>query len=216
MKTDRPDHSNPSATSNFPEEFNVHNILPEFKKEGNDWFAFFNPKVKRVLDVTLVHTLIHERCVCSFYLVSRWLKLFLLFPIVSCAASGSRRMGNIWQQAATVRHKYMTQRRVRKLGWVLPSWFCSHDIYVLLNLFSLHLTHFSVFEDDSAGNLYIRSVCFSPDGKYLITGADDKQIRVRLFFSSLNLSLSFGSGIESNCIMILNLIKTNPKLTMDN
>jgi general transcriptional corepressor TUP1 len=28
------------------------------------------------------------------------------------------------------------------------------------------------------GDLYIRSVCFSPDGKYLATGAEDRQIRV--------------------------------------
>ena len=26
--------------------------------------------------------------------------------------------------------------------------------------------------------MYVRSVCFSPDGKYLATGAEDKQIRV--------------------------------------
>ncbi|KAF9585935.1 general transcription repressor [Lunasporangiospora selenospora] len=34
--------------------------------------------------------------------------------------------------------------------------------------------------DDSAGrdDLYIRSVCFSPDGKFLATGAEDKQIRI--------------------------------------
>ena len=36
---------------------------PELKKEGSDWFAIFNPKVKRVLDVSLVHTLMHERYV---------------------------------------------------------------------------------------------------------------------------------------------------------
>src|ERR1700722_1457691 len=41
---------------------------------------------------------------------------------------------------------------------------------------------FSVLVDEAAarqGDLYIRSVCFSPDGKYLATGAEDKQIRVR-------------------------------------
>ncbi|TVY47183.1 Transcriptional repressor [Lachnellula occidentalis] len=31
---------------------------------------------------------------------------------------------------------------------------------------------------DSVGDLYIRSVCFSPDGRYLATGAEDKLIRV--------------------------------------
>lgn len=31
---------------------------------------------------------------------------------------------------------------------------------------------------DKDGDLYIRSVCFSPDGQYLATGAEDKLIRV--------------------------------------
>lgn len=30
------------------------------------------------------------------------------------------------------------------------------------------------------GDLYIRSVCFSPDGRYLATGAEDKVIRVSI------------------------------------
>jgi len=36
-------------------------LPPGLKKEGGDWFAVFNPEVKRVLDVSLVHTLAHER-----------------------------------------------------------------------------------------------------------------------------------------------------------
>lgn len=41
---------------------------------------------------------------------------------------------------------------------------------------------YSVLQDANAGrdgDLYIRSVSFSPDGKFLATGAEDKQIRVR-------------------------------------
>lgn len=54
-----------SAGSNggFPDDLDPHNVPPELKKEGSDWFAVFNPNVKRVLDVSLVHTLMHERCV---------------------------------------------------------------------------------------------------------------------------------------------------------
>jgi len=51
----------------------INNIPPELKKEGSDWFAIFNPKVKRVLDVSLVHTLMHERLV--------WLCVFFVFSV---------------------------------------------------------------------------------------------------------------------------------------
>ena len=51
-------------------EFNNLNVLPEFKWGGNGWVAIFNPKVKRVLDVNLVHTLEHERGVCLYASIS--------------------------------------------------------------------------------------------------------------------------------------------------
>ncbi|KAG1083758.1 hypothetical protein G6F42_022082 [Rhizopus arrhizus] len=46
---------------------------------------------------------------------------------------------------------------------------------------TLNATRVAVLQDANAGrdgDLYIRSVSFSPDGKYLATGAEDKQIRI--------------------------------------
>ena len=42
----------------------------------------------------------------------------------------------------------------------------------------------SEFADNSnrEGDLYIRSVCFSPDGTLLATGAEDRQIKVCAIF----------------------------------
>lgn len=48
---------------------------------------------------------------------------------------------------------------------------------------------------DNPGDLYIRSVCFSPDGQYLATGAEDKLIRVWIYCrSSATLLTLIGLG----------------------
>ncbi|KAF9442429.1 WD40 repeat-like protein [Macrolepiota fuliginosa MF-IS2] len=117
----------------FPGGLDIHTIPPELKKEGTDWFAIFSPKVKRQLDVALVHTLIHESVVCCvrFSADGRYL------------ATGCNRTTQIYDV-----------RTGRKI---------------------------CVLVDEAAGkasNLYIRSVCFTPDGKFLATGADDKRIRI--------------------------------------
>lgn len=108
-------------------------LRPDQKREGLDWFAVFNPRIRRVLDVDLVHNLAHESVVCCvrFSLDGRYV------------ATGCNRSAQIFDVS--------TGNQVSKL------------------------------QDDSVdkdGDLYIRSVCFSPDGKYLATGAEDKQIRV--------------------------------------
>jgi glucose repression regulatory protein TUP1 len=58
-----PINNTQNSGAQFPDDLDPQNVPPELKKEGNDWFAVFNGKVKRVLDVSLVHTLMHERCV---------------------------------------------------------------------------------------------------------------------------------------------------------
>jgi len=50
----------------FLEDLDRSTLPPEFKKEGSDWSAIFNPKAKRMLDVSLVHTLAHEKLVALF------------------------------------------------------------------------------------------------------------------------------------------------------
>ena len=51
--------NNTSSGGQSPGDPDPHNVPPELKEE--DWSVVFNPKVKRVLDVALVHTLMHER-----------------------------------------------------------------------------------------------------------------------------------------------------------
>jgi len=129
----RPSSKPGSVPTSSSFDMDLDNIPPGYKKEGTDWFALFNPKVPRVLDVDLVHTLEHTSVVCCVKFSSDGRHL----------ATGCNRSAQIYDVTS------------------------GHKIAELL--------------DESVeknGDLYIRSVCFSPDGKLLATGAEDKQIRI--------------------------------------
>ncbi|KAL1742583.1 WD40-repeat-containing domain protein [Schizophyllum fasciatum] len=53
-----------SSGASFLDDLDSADIPPEFRKEGSDWYAIFNPNTKRVLDVSLMHSLMHETVVC--------------------------------------------------------------------------------------------------------------------------------------------------------
>lgn len=125
--------ANGSIPALFLDEIDPSTLPPDLKKEGSDWFAAFNPKTKRVLDVSLVHTLAHESVVCC----------------VRFSADG-KYLATGCNQTAQI---YDTKTGAKTC----------------------------VLVDETADNtndLYIRSVCFSPDGKLLATGAEDKTIRI--------------------------------------
>ena len=52
--------SNQSTPALHVDDIDWNAVPPEFKKEGSNWFTLSNPKTKRVLDVSLMHTLPHE------------------------------------------------------------------------------------------------------------------------------------------------------------
>jgi len=114
-------------------DLNPDEMRSDHKREGQDWYAIFNPQVRRLLDIELMSNLIHDSVVCCvrFSHDGRYV------------ATGCNRSAQIFD--------VVTGNQVTKL----------QDESV-----------------DKDGDLYIRSVCFSPDGNYLATGAEDKQIRV--------------------------------------
>ena len=133
-----------------------------------------------------------------------------VFP-VSSVVSDSRPMESISLQGATGRHRFTIPKLARRLGWLF---------YILWSLSLLTKKCSSVLVDDTAGkagDLYIRSVCFSPDGKYLATGAEDKQIRVRHLDSGVSwfpTDIRPRSGISQRSASATFLMVTNKKSTL--
>ena len=40
----------------------AEDVSPEYVTQGPGWYALFNPGLERSLDVSLVHSLAHDRC----------------------------------------------------------------------------------------------------------------------------------------------------------
>ena len=59
----------------------AEDVNPEFVTQGSGWYALFNPGLERSLDVSLVHSLEHDRCVC-FTASTVWKNNILFFHII--------------------------------------------------------------------------------------------------------------------------------------
>ncbi|KAI1502966.1 WD40-repeat-containing domain protein [Biscogniauxia marginata] len=116
------------------------NRLPSHaRKNRDDWSVIFNQAVPRVLDVDLVHTVVHETtvwCVCFSH-------------DGKYVATGSNRLAQI----------YDVKTGEEVCAFALQE---ENDVSVD-NYKRLYI-------------MYIRSVCFSPDSKYLAIGGDDKLV----------------------------------------
>ena len=63
----------------------AEDVNPEYMTQGSDWDALFNPSLERSLDVSLVHSLEHHRCV-SFTASTIWIIDILCRHIIQLRA----------------------------------------------------------------------------------------------------------------------------------
>ena len=109
--------SKPTTTiiRNNLSDLDPQQVPPEFKKEGRDWWAIFNPSVPRVLDISLSLTLEHERRVdpIAWYHSSG---LNLEPHKATFFVCDSLPMGSLLLQDAKVQHRFMMRRPVRERG----------------------------------------------------------------------------------------------------
>ncbi|KAG6902162.1 hypothetical protein C0995_003636 [Termitomyces sp. Mi166 len=178
--TEPPPHSGalvpvqPGSTG-FPDDLDIHTISPEFKKEGSDWFAIFNPGVKRVLDVSLVHTLMHESVVCCvrFSHDGKYL------------ATGCNRTAQIYDTKTGAKTCVLADETAGKSG----------DLYIRSVCFSPDGKYLATGAEDKQIRIWdiqkkrictvfdghqqeIYSLDFSSDGRLIVSGSGDKTARI--------------------------------------
>ncbi|THV04198.1 WD40 repeat-like protein [Dendrothele bispora CBS 962.96] len=176
-------HANPSGTlipintpaGGFPEDLDLNSMPSEFKKEGSDWFAMFNPKVKRSLEVNLVHTLMHESVVCCVRFSSDGKYL----------ATGCNRTAQIYDTKTGQKTCVLADENAGKAG----------DLYIRSVCFSPDGKYLATGAEDKQIRIWdiqkkrirnifdghqqeIYSLDFSQDGRLIVSGSGDKTARI--------------------------------------
>ncbi|KAH0556971.1 hypothetical protein GP486_005242, partial [Trichoglossum hirsutum] len=167
-----------------PQNPNVGNTLadldpdrlpPHQKKEGQDWFAVFNPRVQRVLDVDLVHTLPHDSVVCCVRFSHDG----------KYVATGCNRSAQIFDVQTGLRVSYLQDDSVDKDG----------DLYIRSVCFSPDGRYLATGAEDKVIRVWdiktraikhtftgheqdIYSLDFASNGRHIASGSGDRTVRV--------------------------------------
>ena len=74
----------------------AEDVNPEYMTQGPGWYALFNPGLERSLDVSLVYSLKHRRCV-SFTASAVWINdiLFLHNSVLRIAYASPRTVNTL-------------------------------------------------------------------------------------------------------------------------
>ncbi|KZP08187.1 WD40 repeat-like protein [Athelia psychrophila] len=145
------------------------------KKDGSDWFAIFNPKVKRVLDVSLMHTLTHESVVCCVHFSADGKYL----------ATGCNRIAQIYDTKTGAKVVVLIDKSASKTG----------DIYFRSVRFSPDGKYLATGAEDKKIKIWdirtgmirrvfdghqqeVYSLAFSLDGRFIVSGSGSKTVRI--------------------------------------
>ncbi|KAI0322872.1 WD40-repeat-containing domain protein [Amylostereum chailletii] len=164
-----------NPNNSFLDDLDPHTAPPEYKTEGNDWFAVFNPKVKRVLNVQLVHTLTHESVVCCvrFSADGKYL------------ATGCNRTAQIYDTATGAKTCVLTDTNAPKSGdlYIRSVCFSPDGKYLatgaedkLIRIWDIAKRRIRTTFEGHAQEIY--SLDFSRDGVLIVSGSGDRTARI--------------------------------------
>lgn len=136
----------------FLADLDVNKANPDFKKQTPEFYVLYNPAFKRDLDVDLMQSLDHSLVVCCVKFSKNG----------EFIATGCNKTTQVFD--------VKTGALVAKL---IDDNSSSGD-----GEGDGETENGNAAAASANGDLYIRSVCFSPDGKLLATGAEDKLIRI--------------------------------------
>ncbi|KAJ6624922.1 WD40-repeat-containing domain protein [Mycena sp. CBHHK59/15] len=165
----------PAPMNEFLDNVDPANVHPDWKKEGSDWFVIYNPKIKRALDVSLMHTFTHETVVCcvQFSADGKYL------------ATGCNRTAQIFDVQTGHKACVLTDDSTGKTG----------DLYIRSVRFSPDGKYLATGAEDKRIRIWdiakrsirivfdghqqeIYSLDFSLDGRLIVSGSGDRTVRI--------------------------------------
>ncbi|KAJ2809052.1 general transcription repressor [Coemansia guatemalensis] len=156
-------------------DMDLHNVPPNLKREGPDWFVIFNPKIPRLLNIEHVHTLDHTSVVCCVKFSNDGKYL----------ATGCNRTTQIWSVATGNKECVLADENAPKNG----------DLYIRAVCFSPDGKYLVTGAEDKQIRVWdvqkrtirhilsghdqdIYSLDFSSDGKMILSGSGDRTVRL--------------------------------------